>query len=99
MSNILDKLQEDKLTAEITSVGARTIMSRWRDTAFEISRTKHNEIARLHEAYSECSSDELKPAKVIGYLDSLYNLLKDENERGQLITAEAIHLFKANARR
>ncbi len=98
MPDILDQLQEDKLAAEITQVGARHIMNRWRDTALEISRTRNRDITILHQAYSECSEAELKPGKVISFLDSLYQFMADDDERRKLITAEAIHLRRTDRR-
>lgn len=98
MPNILDQLQEDKLAAEITHVGARLIMNRWRDTALEISRTQYRDIVILHQAYSECSDAELRPDKVISFLDSLYQLMADDDERRKLITTEAIHLRRTDRR-
>lgn len=92
MITILTLLHEDKLVAEIVTVGARIVMDRWRDTALEISRSRYKDILILHQAYAECSDAELTPEKVIVYLDSLYQRMANEEERRKLIMTEAIHL-------
>jgi hypothetical protein len=84
-----DFLDVEAFTKSVTPPN-KSLFRIWSETAFEVSREAHKDIAQIRQIYLEIPVAELRPRQVVTFVEALLRALPSDEDRKRLIRAEAL---------
>lgn len=94
----LEDLVEIEPFSKHLAEGGSSVIRIWSETALEICRDQHRDIARIRQIYSEIPSTELRPQQLISFVEAILEAMPSDEDRKTLIRVEALQ-FRTFERR